>query len=323
MKLPARLSSSFVLLFPVFLISVMACSPGKENAAAVVNGEFITKENLQLSLDNMLNQYKKMGIELNPSRIDTLRTKILDSMVSAELLFQESRKADFQVSEEEVSKEIEKMKKQYPSEEMYQEGLAQQGLTEEQISTQIMRNLTIRKYIDEKISAGIVITDEEKSDYYETNKARYEHDDEIAARHIVLNASEETPPESLETKRVLLLELRGRVEAGEDFSKLASEYSEGPTRTTGGDLGFFSRGKMVPPFEEAAFALKPGEMSDVIQSVFGLHLIQVYDARPAGKESFEEVKESIEEILRRPKINAEMEKLVEELRAQATIEILL
>jgi peptidyl-prolyl cis-trans isomerase C len=323
MKLPAMLSSSVVLIIPVFLLLVLACSPSKENAAAVVNGEFITKVDLQLSLDNMLNQYAKMGMELNPARTDTLRTKILDSMISAELLYQESQKAGFQVTEEEVSNEIELMKKQYPSEEIYQEGLVQQGITEEQISVQIMRNLTIRKFVDERITAGIVITEEEKSDYYETNKARYEHDDEVAARHIVLDVTESTPPETLEIKRALLMELRSRVEAGEDFAKLASEYSQGPTRTQGGDLGFFSRGKMVPPFEEAAFALKPGEMSDVIRSGFGFHLIQVYDARPAGKESYEEVEESIEEILRRPKINAEMEKIVEELRAQSTIEILL
>ena len=128
---------------------------------------------------------------------------------------------------------------------------------------------------------------------------------------------------SREEMQALLGDLRRRVLAGEDFSALATEYSEGPTSSKGGDLGFFSRGQMVKEFEDAAFELKPGEVSEIIETEYGFHLIQVYDQRPAGLTSFEEVEGSIELMMKTPMIGEAISRRVDALKEAGTVEIFL
>lgn len=314
------------LTIPFTILVTIGCSPGEKvdpNAVAVVNGESISREDLDLSLNQLVNQYGQMGIQLDSAHVDTLKHKILDSMVAGVLLFQESVKEGIEITEDEVNSEITAMKSQFPSEEMFLESLASQGLTEDKFREQISRNVAIRKFVDEKIAGEIAIPQEVKMEYYETNIERYEHEDQIAARHIVVTAKEDDTPESREEKQVLLADLRERVLGGEDFSALAIEYSEGPASSRGGDLGFFSRGQMVKEFEDAAFAMKPGEVSEVIETQYGFHLIQVYDQRSAGLSSFEEVEGSIEEMLKRPRINDAVNSRVEALKEAGTVEILL
>ncbi len=321
-----RISRLVLSIIPLIMLVTVGCSSGEKvdpNAVAVVNGESISREDLELSLNTLLNQYRQMGIQLDSARVDTLKHKILDSMVAGVLLFQESVKEGIEVAEDEVNREIAAMKSQYPNEETYLESLTNQGLTEEKVREQISRNVSIRKLLDEKIAGEIVIPREDKLEYYETNKERYRHDNQIAARHIVVTMKEDDAPESKENKQDLLNDLRERALGGEDFTALAVEYSEGPTSSRGGDLGFFSRGQMVKEFEDAAFAMKPGEISEVIQTPYGLHLIQVYDQRPAGLSSFEEVEGSIEEMLKRPMINDAVNSRVEALKEAGTVEIFL
>lgn len=121
--------------------------------------------------------------------------------------------------------------------------------------------------------------------YYDTHIDRFEHPESIHARHILLKDEEEAKLVLKKAKR------------GADFAKLAGEYSTGPTKDTGGDLGYFERGKMVPEFENAAFILEVGETSDIVKTQFGYHVIKVEDKRQPYTEEFEDVKEKIKNIL--------------------------
>jgi peptidyl-prolyl cis-trans isomerase C len=304
---------------------MVGCSTAKDTpsqkAAAVVNDDVIPMKDLQLSLNNFLNQYKSAGKSLDSTKVDSLRQKILDSMIGTELLYQESKKAGYEASDEEVSGEIQSIMKRYPDEETFRKTLSERGLTDEMIRRQISQNISIRKYIDEEVTKNIVIPREDKLKFYEDHKDQYKHKEQVAARHIILKASENDPPESLQTKRQRLEAIRERAVNGEDFSALAKQYSEGPSASKGGELGYFSRGQMVKPFEDAAFKLKPGEISPVIQTKFGLHIIQVYDTKPAGTATFDEVEASIDDALKRPKINQKIESLINDLRSKAKIDI--
>ena len=272
------------------LILVVSCGKKTpEGAAAVVNDEIIPLEDLALSVDNLSNQFRSYGMELDSTRVDSLRGKVLEQMIGAELLYQESLRAGYELADEELEREIGSIVGQYHDEEMFHTALSMQGLTEETFRKQISRNLTIRNFVQGTIAEKIDIPSEERLRYYEEHPAEFRHEEQVAARHILIQAEESDPPESLEVDRARAESILASVKQGGDFAALARENSEGPSAPRGGELGFFARGQMVKPFEDAAFALQPGEVSDVVQTRFGFHIIQVYDRREAGTATCEEV----------------------------------
>jgi len=142
------------------------------------------------------------------------------------------------------------------------------------------------------------VSTEEIRAYYEDNLDRYRMKKEVKARHILFKVEEDATDEEVKAVEKKAREVLEKARKGEDFEELARTYSEGPTREKGGDLGFFSAGQMVAPFEEAAFQMKPGEISDLVRTQFGFHIIKVEEVHEARTKPLEEVRDEIEEILR-------------------------
>ena len=120
--------------------------------------------------------------------------------------------------------------------------------------------------------------------------------------------------------RKKIKEVQQKVQKGEDFATLAKTYSEGPSGPRGGDLGYFGRGQMVKPFEAAAFSLKPNETSDIVETNFGYHLIKVVDKKPAKKMTYAEVKDRLNDRLKKQKMDSEAVAYIKSLREGAKIE---
>jgi parvulin-like peptidyl-prolyl isomerase len=163
------------------------------------------------------------------------------------------------------------------------------------------------------------ISDQDEKDFYKTNQRFYVAKAGVAARHILLKISSKATP--AEDKAVLkrIKDIRKRIKAGQDFATLAQKLSEGPSKTKGGDLGFFDEGQMVKPLEDEAFKLKIGEISKPVKTRFGYHIIRVYDSKPERKKSFEEVEEQISKSLRNKKFFEERRRLLGELKENAKI----
>lgn len=198
----------------------------------------------------------------------------------------------------------------------------------EENSEQFLVPTKIRAYyawVDyEDLAGRVAPTEEEIREYYEANPSRFETAPEVRASHILVRP-ESRDPEGMEAARARAAELLELLKAGEDFSELARTHSGDPgTAKKGGDLGWFPRGMMVKPFEDAAFSLGKGEVSDVVETPFGFHIIRVDDMKPTGVKPFEAVKGDIRKILTRGKIQAEAEKVLEPLagdfRAAETVE---
>ncbi|MCG7337514.1 peptidylprolyl isomerase [Sporosarcina sp. ACRSM] len=204
------------------------------------------------------------------------------------LILQQAIESEFSVSDKEVEEEIKKQKEQYgDSFEMY---LAQSGMTEKFFEKNVKSQMIQTKMLD-----SLEVTDEEiKAGLANAKK-------EIHARHILVE-DEKTAKE-----------VRKKLEEGGDFEKLAKEYSTEPAaQDTGGDLGWFGTGRMVPEFEKAAFALKKGEISEPVKSSFGYHVIELLDTREAEVEATdEELKATVEDNLKRAKFE---EKLISLLK---------
>ena len=145
----------------------------------------------------------------------------------------------------------------------------------------------------------VKVTEQEIKEYYNYNINSFKIPEKVCARHILFRLKEDATKEETVKVREKAEAVLKKARAGEDFAKLAKEYSEGPTRKNGGDLGCFSKGKMVKPFEEAAFKLKKGEISDLVRTQFGFHIIKVEDIQPAKTKTLDEVRSQIEDTLKK------------------------
>lgn len=169
-------------------------------------------------------------------------------------------------------------------------------------------SLLLNRYLDARLG-GVKVTDEEVKDYYGRHKEEFTTPKQVRARHILVKTRKEAQ------------EMERRLKEGEDFAELAKKHStDHTTAAKGGELGFFSYGDMVKPFSEAAFSLKPGEISPVVETPFGFHIIQVEEVKPAQQKSFQEVKKSIKTKLLREKQQKAFDQLVARLKKEWKVE---
>jgi peptidyl-prolyl cis-trans isomerase C len=198
--------------------------------------------------------------------------------------------------------------------------LKKENVTADELKDQIRRQLAIREYVNKEFSSKTEISDDELKEYYEKNPLFFKQPEMVKASHILIKldpkANEVQKKEAMEK----IEDIKKQVDEGKDFSELAETYSEGPSKTTGGDLGFFPRGKMVKPFEDAAFSLKPGEVSPIVETRFGYHIIKVFEVQEEGVLSLDEAEPKIRKALTLEKTRVMVEKKLEELKKQAEIE---
>ena len=159
------------------------------------------------------------------------------------------------------------------------------------------------------IQAEIKINDDEIKAYYEGNKKEFQQPEQIKARHILVKTEDEAKA------------VRKELETNKDFAALAKDKSTGPSKTKGGDLGWFGRGQMVPEFEQVAFSLKKGEISDVVKTKFGYHIIKVDDKKKASEKSYEMVKKQIEDKLKQQKSKAVVDESKDKLMKKLKVEV--
>jgi peptidyl-prolyl cis-trans isomerase C len=179
-----------------------------------------------------------------------------------------------------------------------------------------------REYLNKAFAKDITVSDEDMKQYYAGNKEKFKAPEQVRARHILVHVSSKATDEEKKKAKEKIRELRERLIKGEDFAKLASEYSDDPgTKKRGGDTDYFARGKMVKPFENAAFSLKPGEISDIVETKFGYHIIKVEDHKAARTMGFEEVRAAIGDYLKNEQINSRASKFISDASSKAGMEI--
>nr|WP_305791187.1 peptidylprolyl isomerase [Desulfatitalea tepidiphila] len=191
------------------------------------------------------------------------------------------------------------------------------------MKAQIVERTAIRSFIEKEIVSKIQVSDEEANTFYKDNPNYFKRPEEVHAQHILIKSNKEDDEKKKEASRQELMKIKKRIDAGEDFGELAKAHSQCPSAQNGGDLGSFGRGKMVPAFEEVAFGLKADEVSDIVETQFGYHLIKVLEHRQASTVDLEEARPRIVANLRNQKIQSEVNTYVEKLRGEAKIETFL
>ena len=294
--------------------------PASEEKVAVVNGTIIPKAQLEQEVSRFQLQYSMTGKPVDDSAMAEIREEALEKLIETELLFQESKKQGIKVDEAEFNKHLADMKKRYPTEDEFNELLAKMNLTEETLKSQFERGRAIQQLIDGRIAQGITVTEEDSRSYYENNKELFNQPAQMRASHILIKVEPGADEEKKAEARKEIEDIREKVENDEDFAALAREFSQGPSGPRGGDLGYFGRGQMVKSFEDAAFALEPGGVSDIVETRFGYHLIKVIDKKSGGAKDYAEVKPRLDQYLKQQKTMDEMQAYVERLKEDADVE---
>jgi peptidyl-prolyl cis-trans isomerase C len=292
--------------------------PGGDEIAASVNGKVITQAELEREILNLSHKY---SIQMKDSTIpDDIESKALDNLITRHLLYEASQKAQIKIEDSEVNENLQQAISRFPNKEAFDSVLKRENVTEDELKSEIRYGLAIQTYVEDKYVSKTSVSDEEIKTYYDSNPALFKHPEMVKASHILIRVD----PQAEESKKI---EARKKIEdiakkltAGEDFAELAKTYSECPSSSNGGDLGSFRRGQMVQAFEDTAFSLNPGEISPVVETHFGFHIIKVSEKQPEGIFPLEQVKPQIEQVLTREKVQKLLEKDIENLKSEATIE---
>jgi foldase protein PrsA len=265
-----RKSGKYIVLALVLLlaVSITGCAKTDNEVVAKVGDVEITKDEFYNAL-----------VEQNGE-------EALDAIISDKIIQLEIEKADIVVTEEEIREEFAKMANYYGGEEVLAQTMASYNMSQEDMDENIKLNLSMKKLV----GSDIVVTDEEIAEFYTANAAIFNKAEQVNASHILVETEE------------IAKEVLGKLDAGETFEDLAKEYSSDGSAANGGNLGFFGRGQMVESFDEAAFSLPIGEISEPIKSNFGYHIIKVLEKTEATEGSLEKNKEEIKEMVLESKI---------------------
>jgi len=319
----AKRISSFVLLLLFMAMTTFALAEETQpptDKAALVNGTVITQAELDSQMKVVMDRLRASGRLPDVSQLDQIRSQVLENLIARELLYQESQKKGIKISEEEVNKQLITLKAQFPNEAEFNNALIRMNLNEASIKEKLERDLALKKLIEDEIAPKVTVSDSDIRAFYENNPETFKQPERVKASHILIKVdSKADPSQKAEAQKKIDL-VQAKLQKGEDFGALAKEYSEGPSGPKGGDLGYFTRGQMVKPFEEAAFAMKPGEVSGMVETRFGYHLIKVTDKTPAGTMPYDDVKERLGEFLKQQKIQEEINVYVKRIEEKAKIE---
>lgn len=262
---------SYILLIilSIGILSVTGCTA---NDKAATDGEIVAKvDDEKITKEELYNLLVEQGGQ-----------QALDALIVEKIIDLEIDKNKIEIDEAKIEEELNKMKESYGGEEEFNQAIGYYGITVDKIEENIAMNLKMKSLIEPYIE----ISDEEMTTYFEENKDSLSQEEQVKASHILVETKEEAD------------EVKEKLSSGEDFAELAKEYSiDDSNKDSGGELGFFGRGKMVKEFEDAAFSLEIGKISDPVQTNFGYHIIRVDEKKEAKEATFEEVKEEIKDII--------------------------
>jgi peptidyl-prolyl cis-trans isomerase C len=178
------------------------------------------------------------------------------------------------------------------------------------------------EYLKKEVTNKVVVSEEDIKAYYESHKDEFKTPEMVRSRHILIKTDPSASVNDKKKAREKADDILKKIKAGEDFAKLASDSSDDTgSKPKGGELGFFTKGRMVKSFEDAAFSLKPGEVSGIVETQFGYHIIKVEEKKEPGMEPFDTAKEKIKQKLLQERAKTKVTEFIEKAMKEANIEV--
>jgi peptidyl-prolyl cis-trans isomerase C len=305
-----------VLLFAPATILAADAPAGQ---IARVNDTVLLREDLDREMKLVSLKLARQGRPVDNEQLKRYEGEIRDTLINRTLLLQQAQSAGIDAKDTAVAKALDEFKAAFKDQTAYQNALTEMGFSEEMLKRQINQGLTIKTLIDKEVLQKISVSDKQIRAFYDDNPNLFRKPEQVKASHILVQVPEGAAEVKQAEALTAIQALKLRIDNGENFAALAQENSDCPSKTKGGDLGFFSREQMVPPFSEAAFALQPGQTSDVVQTRFGYHLIRVTERQAEQTMAFNDVKEAISARLRQEQEGKKIDAYLEKMKEHAEI----
>lgn len=283
---------------------------------AVVNGQEISAEAVNFELDRLVRFYMGHGMTMAEIRqnLPKLEAKALDQAIGAKLLLDQAQRLDIPVTEKDIDAEVARVVQQVGGEENYKKALAAQGISEADFRKELEKGARVNMLVNQACAHVADPTEDEVTAFYEAHKSEYVEPHQVLCQHILVKGSNDAALDKIK-------EIRERIVNDKaDFAEEAKKHSDCPSGAQGGSLGWFGRGMMVPEFDKAAFEMKKGEVSGVVTTEFGYHIIYKADEKGGGQQTIVDVHDQIKDLLRHEARGKAMDAYVAELREKATIE---
>lgn len=293
-----------------------------DGIVARVNEEVILLSELEEAAAEVLQRIRtQVPADQVGRHLQEARRMVLDRLIEKKLLEQEAERRKVRVSDEELESAISQYLRQrgLSKDQLYVQ-LARERIPVDRFKEKIRRELMVHRMIEREIASHIHVSDQQCREYYERNRGDQAGPGTVRIQQIVLLTRGDRPRDKQE-KRQLMEEIRSRILKGEDFDKLARKYSQGPNPEQGGDCGYFKEGELLEDLDRVAFSLNVGEVSQVIETSVGLHLLRVMEKGAGSAKPFEEVKEEIRSRLMETAYQEEVKKKLESLRQSAYIDV--
>ncbi len=299
MKLASPLRSRVLSAMAALLLMGMGAGAPAQivGAAARVNGVEISNFRLERHFDDYVkDKGRNITKMINPKVYKKLKREALDQLIEKELVWQEAQRRGIVVTQAEVDAALKDLESKHKSRDDFLRRMQNAGFDEKSYGEYIRREIAIQRCLDEAF-APTPVTDQDVHDFYLANPDKFTRPEGVHARHILVKVPYNADAETRAKARQRIEEPLAKARKGEDFASLAREYSEDASAESGGDLGAFPRGRMVPEFDEAAFKLQAGEISGVVETQYGLHIIKVDERFPEKLMSEDEIRDRLREYM--------------------------
>jgi peptidyl-prolyl cis-trans isomerase C len=311
-----------LLIIPFFVTLSVSFAEKKpaQDKVATVNGNTIAKKELDRQVAMILRELANKGNPVDESKIGDVKKDVLEGLINRELLIQQGKKKGIKIQEKAVNDRLQSVKGRFPNEEEYKNALIKNKTDEKTLKTDIEKELMIEEFLSKEIMQKVNVSPEEVKTYYDSHPESFKRPEQVRASHILLKIDPKADQAQKAKIKKDLVNIHKKLKKGEDFAALAKQYSQCPSNEKGGDIGFFGKGQTAKAFEETAFSLKPNEMSGVIETEFGYHIVKVTEKKPESTASLDETKDGILNHLKEVKIRNDITKYVEEVKKKAKIE---
>jgi peptidyl-prolyl cis-trans isomerase SurA len=310
-------------IFLVFIYGLISVSEAVvDRVVAVVNQEIITLSEVEKWMGPLKEEIQAEDRLEKREQIREARLKILERLIEEKLIDQEAKKSGTKVTSKEIELALEDFKKRNTvTQEDLEKALAKEGLDLEAFKKQIEKKIQRMKLVNSAIKLESNPGEKELRDFYQKNIDRYRGTEYYRPSHILFHVPKGTTPKEVREIRKKCQKVLEKIKGGEDFGEMAVLFSEDPSAKDRGDLGYFKKGELLPAFEKEALRLQIGEVSGIVRTDFGFHLIKLLDRKGGNPLPFEEVKGKVQDDYYEQEVEKAFKQFLSSLKEKAIIEI--
>ena len=302
----------------VFLFAGLALADIVDKIAVVVNDEVITLSEVDSAVAPLYEKYKMLytGEEL-AKKVDETRQRVIDQLIEQKLLLGAAKRENVEVSDRDVEEHLSDVKKGFSSTSDFERALKADNLTLAKLKARYKEQIMVKRFIEKKAVSRVSVSPSEIDEYYKAHEQEFDEPESVKLSAILIRVKDS--PEDNQKAAELARELLKRLKNGEDFALLAREYSEDSSAQEGGAMGYARKGDLMKDIDEAVFNAKPGEVTEIIQTVLGYHIFKVEEKAPPKKRDLSEVRKQVEDRIFHEKVTGAIKSLVKELKKNAYI----